>query len=92
MLENLISEAFSYSKSEEMSFSLWIVFKFCLTSMFGLIIYISHSIYLNTYLRNQNNLLTAIILPPIIFIITLAISTDLFLSDVSWCPNFFSKY
>ena len=56
------------------------ILKFGCSSIFGLSIYISHSIFLNRYLSNQNNLLTAIILPPIIYIITLAISTDLFLS------------
>ena len=87
MLENLINGIFSFSIDTESILnslnilgSLLIIFKFCLTSIFGLIIYISHSIFLNAYLRNQNNLLTALILPPIIFVITLAISTDLFLS------------
>ena len=73
MLENIVNQILTAQ-------SLFGLFKFCLSSLFGLLIYISHSFFLNSYLRNQNSLLTAIILPPIIFIITLAISTDLFLS------------
>jgi hypothetical protein len=53
---------------------------FVLSSLLGMVIFLSHSYFLNQYLRTKNNLALALMLPLITAVITKTISTNLFLS------------
>lgn len=57
-----------------------IIYSIITSSLLGLIVFLSHSYFLNQYLRTKNNLALALMLPMITAVITKTISTNLFLS------------
>ncbi len=56
------------------------IFSVALSSIFGLIIFLSHGYLLNHFLKTKNNLALSLMLPVITAVITKTISSNLFLS------------